>query len=106
MRRYSSGQRGQTVNLLALCLRRFESSPAHKQKKMHPCGAFSFAYVAEDSNSGGGRGTTIGSPCRNERSEFKTEGFEKQAKRARSILPGAQNYKATVLYTRLIFVDY
>ena len=29
-RRYSSGQRGQTVNLLAIGLRRFESCPAHK----------------------------------------------------------------------------
>jgi len=27
------------------------------------------------SNSGGGRGTTIGSPCRE---SFKTEGFEKR----------------------------
>lgn len=30
MRRYSSGQRGQTVNLLGLALRRFESFSAHR----------------------------------------------------------------------------
>ena len=50
--------------------------PAHQRKELTSTRFFPLAKHAQGkSNSGGGRGTTIGSPCRE---SFKTEGFEKR----------------------------
>src|SRR5438105_4260174 len=49
--RFRSGQTGQTVNLLALRLRWFESSPAHFFWHSHPsCGANPKAFGVDPSN--------------------------------------------------------
>jgi hypothetical protein len=52
MRRYSSGQRGETVNLLAFGLRRFESLPGAQTKNcLAFCQAFLYLCAGEGSKS-------------------------------------------------------